>query len=277
MTIPERPTHILVVDDEEQIRRALKSILGTRGYTLDVAATGDEALTKAIDNPPDLVVLDLGLPDRSGIEVCRELRTWMAAPILILSVRSSEADKITALDEGADDYLTKPFSAGELLARIRALLRRAAALTSPPPVVTAGELVIDIARRRVSLAGAEVALTPTEFDILAFLARNAELVVTQKMILEHVWGPEWAEDAQTLRVHVSNLRKKIEPRAGHARYIITEPGVGFRLSVPEGRRLLSISCRYVLPRSEGGGEPRFAAAFAFTKHLCAARAPSRRL
>ena len=233
MTVPERPTRILVVDDEEQIRRALKSILGTRGYVLDVATTGDEALTMAIDNPPDLVVLDLGLPDRSGIDVCRELRAWLAAPILILSVRSSEADKITALDEGADDYLTKPFSAGELLARIRALLRRAAALTAPPPVVTAGELVIDIARRRVALGGAEVALTPTEFDILAFLARNANCVVTQKMILEHVWGPEWVEDAQTLRVHVSNLRKKIEPAPATARYIITEPGVGFRLSVPE--------------------------------------------
>ena len=227
---PSDPTHILVVDDEEQIRRALRSILSTRGYALDMAATGEEALLKAIDTPPDLVVLDLMLPDRSGIEVCRELRTWMTAPILILSVRSNEADKITALDEGADDYLTKPFSAGELLARIRALLRRAAALTSPPPVVTAGDLEVDIARRRVSAAGEEVALTPTEFDILAFLARNAGLVVTQRMILEHVWGPEWVEDAQTLRVHVSNLRKKIEPTPGGPRYIITEPGVGFRFA-----------------------------------------------
>jgi len=157
----------------------------------------------------------------------------MTAPILILSVRANEADKIQALDEGADDYLTKPFSAGELLARIRALLRRAAALTSPPPIVTAGELVIDVARRRVTRAGEEVPLTPTEFDILAFLARNAGLVVTQRMILERVWGPEWAEDAQTLRVHVSNLRKKIEPRPGGPRYIITEPGVGFRLAADE--------------------------------------------
>jgi two-component system KDP operon response regulator KdpE len=233
VTIPERPTRILVVDDEEQIRRALKSILSTRGYVLEMAATGEEALMKAIDAPPDLVVLDLALPDRSGIEVCRELRTWMTAPILILSVRANEADKIIALDEGADDYLTKPFSAGELLARIRALLRRAAALTSPPPVVTSGDLEIDIARRRVTRAGEEVALTPTEFDILAYLARNAGLVVTQKMILEKVWGPEWVEDAQTLRVHVSNLRKKIEPPAGGPRHIITEPGVGFRFSVPE--------------------------------------------
>jgi two-component system KDP operon response regulator KdpE len=233
MTVPERPTRVLVVDDEEQIRRALKSILSTRGYALAMAATAEEALVKAIDAPPDLVILDLALPDRSGIEVCRELRTWMTAPILILSVRANEADKIQALDEGADDYLTKPFSAGELLARIRALLRRAAALTSPPPLVTAGELEIDIARRRVTLAGEEVPLTPTEFDILAFLARNAGLVVTQRMILERVWGPEWVEDSQTLRVHVSNLRKKIEQRPGGPRYIITEPGVGFRLAADE--------------------------------------------
>lgn len=233
MTVPERPTRILVVDDEEQIRRALKSILSTRGYILEMAATADEALLKAIDAPPDLVVLDLALPDRSGIEVCRELRTWMSAPILILSVRANEADKIEALDEGADDYLTKPFSAGELLARIRALLRRAAALTSPPPVVTSGDLEIDIARRRVTRAGEDIALTPTEFDILAYLARNAGLVVTQRMILEQVWGPEWVEDAQTLRVHVSNLRKKIEPHPGGPRYIITEPGVGFRFAAAE--------------------------------------------
>lgn len=233
MTVPERPTRILVVDDEEQIRRALRSILSTRGYKLEMAATAEEALLKAIDAPPDLVVLDLALPDRSGIEVCRELRTWMSAPILVLSVRANEADKIEALDEGADDYLTKPFSAGELLARIRALLRRAAALTSPPPVVTSGDLEIDIARRRVTRAGEDIALTPTEFDILAYLARNAGLVVTQRMILEQVWGPEWVEDAQTLRVHVSNLRKKIEPHPGGPRYIITEPGVGFRFAAAE--------------------------------------------
>jgi two-component system, OmpR family, KDP operon response regulator KdpE len=231
VTVPERPTRILVVDDEEQIRRALRSILGARGYTLDFAATAQDALLAAIDAPPDLVVLDLMLPDRSGIEVCRELRTWMSAPILVLSVRSAEADKILALDEGADDYLTKPFSAGELLARIRALLRRAAALTSPPPVVTAGELMIDIARRQVTIAGEEVALTPTEFDVLAFLARNADCVVTQRMIMENVWGPEWVDDRQTLRVHVSHLRKKLEPAAAGRRFIITEPGVGFRLSL----------------------------------------------
>ncbi len=228
--IRERPTRILVVDDEEQIRRALTSILKTRGYSLDLVGTGQDALLHAIDTPPDLVILDLGLPDMSGIEVCGELRTWMSAPILILSVHAAETDKIRALDEGADDYLTKPFSAGELLARIRALLRRAADIASPPPVIVVGDLTVDIARRRVTSGGREVSLTPTEFDILAYLARNAGLVVTQKMILEQVWGPEWAEDAQTLRVHVSHLRKKLETTPGGPRYIITEPGVGFRLA-----------------------------------------------
>ncbi len=239
-TIPERPTRVLVVDDEEQIRRALRSILRTRHYVVDEAATGEAALITAIDHPPDLVVLDLMLPDMSGIEVCRELRTWLAAPILVLSVRSEEEDKVRALDEGADDYLTKPFSAGELLARIRALLRRAADRYAPPPVVTTGELTVDVARRSVTVAGEPVALTPTEFDILALLARNAGCVVTHRTILEAVWGPEWAEDRQTLRVHVSNLRHKIERRPDGRRFVITEPGVGFRFAAslpdeePEG-------------------------------------------
>ena len=230
-TVPERPARVLDVDDEEQIRRALRTILSSRRYEVALAESGEAALLAAIDAPPDLVVLDLALPDMSGMEVCRELRTWLAAPILILSVRSGEADKITALDEGADDYLTKPFSAGELLARVRALLRRAASLQSPPPVVTAGDLTVDIARRRVTLAGSPVALTPTEYDILAFLARNADCVVTQRQIIEEVWGPGWGDDAQTLRVHVSHLRRKIEPDPQGPHFIVTEPGVGFRFSL----------------------------------------------
>jgi two-component system KDP operon response regulator KdpE len=230
-SIAERPIRVLVVDDEEQIRRALRTILSSRKYEVALAASGEEALLAAIDAPPDLVILDLALPDMSGIEVCRDLRTWLTAPILILSVRSGEADKVAALDEGADDYLTKPFSAGELLARVRALLRRAASLQSPPPVVTAGDLTVDTARRRVTLAGASVALTPTEYDILAFLARNADCVVTQRQIIEEVWGPSWGDDAQTLRVHVSHLRRKIEPDPHGPHFIITEPGVGFRFSV----------------------------------------------
>lgn len=233
MSIPERPVRVLVVDDEEQIRRALSSILRSRHYDLETATTGQEGLIKAIDKPPDIVILDLGLPDMNGIEVCRELRSWTSVPILILSVHSAEADKIAALDEGADDYLTKPFSAGELLARVRALLRRAAALTAPPPIVNAGALTVDVARRRVTIDGDDISLTPTEFDILAYLARNANCVVTQRQILEQVWGPEWADDAQTLRVHVSHLRKKIERDPSDTRYIVTEPGVGFRFVTPD--------------------------------------------
>jgi two-component system KDP operon response regulator KdpE len=237
VSIPERPLHILAVDDEDQIRRALRSILHTRNYVVSLAETGREALLKAIDEPPDLIILDLGLPDMSGLEVCHELRSWTSVPILVLSVRSGETDKIRALDEGADDYLTKPFSAGELLARIRALLRRAAALESPPPVVTVGDLTVDVARRMVTVRGEPVSLTPTEFDILALLARNADTVVTQKMILERVWGPEWVEDAQTLRVHVSHLRRKIGQTPNGPRYVVTEPGVGFRFRGSDDQRV----------------------------------------
>jgi two-component system KDP operon response regulator KdpE len=234
VAVAERPAHILAVDDDAQIRRALSSILRTRGYALNLAQSAEDALAKAIDEPPDLVILDLSLPDRSGIEVCRELRTWMAAPILMLSVHSGEADKIAGLDAGADDYLTKPFSAGELLARVRALLRRTREAVVQPPVVTVGDLVVNVARRQVSLAGHEVSnLTPTEFAILLYLARNAGIVVTQRQILEHVWGAEGAEGTRTLRVHVSNLRRKIEPASGVHRYIFTEPGVGLRFASPD--------------------------------------------
>jgi two-component system KDP operon response regulator KdpE len=230
MSIPERPAKILVIDDEEQIRRALKSILGARHYEVVLASNGEEGLDLAIDHNPDLVILDLAMPDMSGLEVCGELRAWYGGPILVLSVRSTDADKIDALDLGADDYLTKPFSAGELLARVRALLRRAAGQASPPPVISAGDIEIDIAQRRVTRAGQPVDLTKTEFEILVYLARNANCVVTSKMILENVWGPEYGEDTQTLRVHVSHLRKKIEPHPSVPRYILTEPGVGFRFS-----------------------------------------------
>lgn len=230
MAAPKKPAKILVVDDEEQIRRALKSILSSRKYDVAMATNGEEALDLAIDNPPDLVILDLAMPGLSGFDVCRELRTWLNAPILVLSVKAGDADKIEALDLGADDYLTKPFSAGELLARIRALLRRAASLPGSSPVISLEDLEIDIAQRRVKRAGEEIDLTRTEFDILAYLAQNADCVVTSKMILEHVWGPEYAEDTQTLRVHVSHLRKKVEPHPSVPRYILTEPGVGFRFS-----------------------------------------------
>jgi len=233
MSAPEKQATILAVDDEEQIRRALTSILSARGYVVVLAEDGECAIDLAIDHSPDMVILDLSLPGLDGIEVCRELRTWLTAPILVLSVRSGETDKVRALDEGADDYLTKPFSAGELLARIRALLRRVATRYAPPPVVTAGDLTVDVARRTVTVAGEPVTLTPTEFDILALLARNADCVVTQKAILEEIWGPEWVEDRQTLRAHVSNLRRKIDKGPGNRRYVLTEPGVGFRFSTGE--------------------------------------------
>lgn len=230
MSVPERPARILVIDDEEQIRRALKSVLSARKYDVVLAENGEQGIDLAIDHSPDLVVLDLAMPGMSGFEVCRELRSWSAVPILVLSVRSGDSDKIAALDQGADDYLTKPFSAGELLARIRALLRRSAGQAGPQPVISAGDLEIDVARRQVVRSGEPVSLTRTEFDILAYLAKNADCVVTSRMLLEAVWGPEYGEDTQTLRVHISNLRRKIEPHPSVPRYILTEPGVGFRFS-----------------------------------------------
>jgi two-component system KDP operon response regulator KdpE len=173
-------------------------------------------------------VLDLALPDMSGLEVAEELRSWYEGPILVLSVRDGDEDKIAALDLGADDYLTKPFSAGELLARIRAHLRRIQGAESSVREIRSGNLIIDLAKRIVTVEGAPVHLTRTEFDILAVLARYADRVVTSRMLLEQVWGPEYVSDTQTLRVHVSNLRQKIEPVGGVPRYILTEPAVGFR-------------------------------------------------
>ncbi len=228
MSAPERSAKILVVDDDPQIRRALTSILSTRRYQVVAAASGEEALDVAIEGTPELVILDLAMPGMSGLDVCRELRTWCTAPILVLSVRGSDTDKIAALDLGADDYLTKPFSAGELLARIRALLRRARGQPALPPVIITGDLEIDIAKRRVKRAGREIELTRIEFDILAYLAHNADRVVTSRMILEQVWGPGYGGDTQTLRVHISHLRRKVEPDPSLPRYILTEPGVGFR-------------------------------------------------
>ena len=225
---PERRPRILVIDDEEQIRRALRSILQARHYTVELAATGAAGLEAAVDTTPDLIVLDLSLPDMSGLVVCEELRAWYEGPIVVLSVRDADADKIAALDLGADDYLTKPFSTGELLARIRALVRRTAGADTSVNQIDAGDLHIDFGQRTVTVCGDPVRLTRLEFDILALLARNADRVVTSRMLLEQVWGPEYETDTQALRVHVSHLRQKIEPAGGVPRYILTEPGVGFR-------------------------------------------------
>jgi len=226
---PERPVRVLVIDDEEQIRTALRSVLRARHWTVDLAENGASGLEAATTHTPDLVILDLTLPDMSGFDVARELRTWYSGPILVLSVCGSEDDKITALDLGADDYLTKPFSAGELTARLRALLRRAAPGDSSVSEIVVGDLEIDFARRTVMARGDTVRLTRTEFDILALLARNVDRVVTSRMLLEQVWGPEYVGDTQTLRVHVSHLRRKIERPGDVPRHILTEPGVGFRL------------------------------------------------
>jgi two-component system KDP operon response regulator KdpE len=227
---PEKTVRVLVVDDEEQIRRALRSILQTRKYLVDEASDAESGLERAAEHTPDIVILDLTLPGMSGLEACRRLRDWFHGPILILSVRDSEADKIAALDLGADDYLTKPFSAGELLARLRALDRRAHSTDVSVKEIRSGDLCIDLGKRRVTVQGHEVRLTRLEFDILAFLALNRGRVVTSRMLLENVWGPEYVDDKQTLRVHVSNLRKKIEPAGDVPRHVITEPGVGFRFA-----------------------------------------------
>ena len=227
---PERSARVLVVDDEEQIRRALRSVLQARRYQVELAETAEEALELTASRTPDIIILDLSLPGMSGLEACRLLREWYAGPILVLSVRNEDQDKIAALDLGADDYLTKPFSTGELLARIRALLRRAQGAEASTSEIKVGDVCVDQARRIVTVRGELVRLTRLEFDILALLARNAGRVVTTRMILEQVWGPEYVGDTQTLRVHISHLRAKIEKPGDVPRYILTEPGVGFRFA-----------------------------------------------
>lgn len=218
---------ILVVDDEPQLRRALESVFGQRGYEVVLAASGEDALVRIAEKEPDLIVLDLMLPGMSGIETCRAMRRMTSAPILILSVKGAEEDKIRALDEGADDYLTKPFSTGELLARVRAQIRRSAQ-GGPAGPVKSGTLTVDLTKRKVLIEEKPVRLTRTEFEILATLVENADRVVTSKQLLEEVWGPEQAQDTQALRVHLSHLRRKIEEHPSTPRYVVTEPGVGYR-------------------------------------------------
>lgn len=219
---------ILVVDDEPQIRRAIRAGLGAHGFEVEQADSGEAALDAVSLNPPDVVILDLGLPDTPGIDVVREIRGWSSVPIIILSVHDTERDKVRALDSGADDYLTKPFGMGELLARIRVALRHSARHERQDPVLRFGDLRIDLPKRLVTLSGKEVHLTPTEFELLRELAMNAGKVLTHQMLLSRVWGPASSESTHYLRVYVNQLRQKIEPDAGHPRYIATEPGVGYR-------------------------------------------------
>lgn len=221
-------TRVLVVDDEQAIRRFLRTTLTAHGYTVFEAAAGEEALSAVVADRPDVIILDLGLPDIDGIDVVRQLREWSQIPIVILSVREHETEKIAALDAGADDYLTKPFGAGELMARLRAALRRADS-SADEPIYTTGDLTVDLAQRRVSFTDEEVHLTPTEYDLLRALVLDAGKVLTHRRLLRQVWGPGYANDVHLLRVNVSNLRQKIEPEPARPRYILTEPGVGYRL------------------------------------------------
>ena len=225
MTLPG--LKVLVVDDEIAIQRFLRVALNGEGFNVIEANSGETALTAMIHNRPDLVILDLGLPDMDGIEVTRRIREWSKIPIIILSVREQEDDKIAALDSGADDYLTKPFGMGELLARIRTVLRRQTPGNSEP-VFTIGGLVVDLANRLVTMDGAEVQLTPTEYDILRALVTHAGKVLTNRQLLKEVWGTGY-DDLHILRVNVSNLRHKLEPDSSRPTYIHTEPGVGYRL------------------------------------------------
>jgi len=218
---------VLVVDDEPQIRRALRTGLLGHGYQVDVAENGEEALTMLATQPPDVVVLDLVMPHVDGFEVLRQTRAWSQIPVIVLSARGQERDKISALDLGADDYLTKPFGMEELLARLRAVLRRARApieLTS-----TFGDVTIDFARHVVTKGKIEVHLTPTEYDLLAVLVRDAGKVLTHRVLLERVWGNYAAENLQQLRVYINYLRRKLEDDPARPHWLVTEPGVGYRL------------------------------------------------
>ena len=221
---------VLVVDDESQIRRALRVALRANGYEVEEAESGEEALEALAVRPPDLVILDLGLPGLDGIEVCRRLREWSAIPVIVLSAHGDDEAKVRALDEGADDYVTKPFSVPELLARMRVAQRHAA--TAPgtqEQVVRAGDVEIDLARRVVTRAGQEVHLTPTEYGMLRFLAQHAGRVVTHGHLLRAVLGPAYDESTGALRVYIAGLRKKLEVDPSQPRLLITEPGVGYRL------------------------------------------------
>ncbi len=225
---------ILVIDDEPQILRALRTILTEKAFTVVTAARGEDGLAEAAAHTPDLVILDLGLPDMDGIEVCARLREWTDCPIIILSVRDRERDKVAALDKGADDYLTKPFGIEELLARVRVALRRSARMHGgQTSVVRAGPLQIDLTWHKVTRGDEELKLTATEFSLLAYLAANRGRVLTHQSILEHVWGPEDVDHTEYLRVYMRQLRKKLEVDPDHPSIIVTEPGVGYRFLADE--------------------------------------------
>ena len=226
-----RAARILLVDDEVSIQRAVAPLLRSRGYDVDVAGTGADALMIVADHPPDLVILDLGLPDLEGTEVCRRIRNESKVPIVVLSARGGEQDKVAALDLGADDYVTKPFSPEELLARIRVALRRVFSAEEPQAGrIQVGDLTIDFDRHRVVRGDDEIRLTPKEFDLLSLLARNADRVLTHRAILKAVWGANAVDQPEHLWVLVAQLRKKIEPDPSKPRFLLSEPWVGYRLA-----------------------------------------------
>ena len=221
---------ILVVDDEQQILRAVQMKLRGAGYAVDTAATAQEALIKAGMRPPAAVILDVLLPDGRGTDVCRELRTWYTGPIVVLSAVGEEKEKVDALDAGADDYVTKPFGGDELVARLRAVLRRVAHSTEN--VITVGALSVDLEKRVVTMEGRVVTLTPIEYDLLRVLAQNEGKLLTHPALLREVWGPAFQEESNYLHVHVSHLRRKIEPDPARPRYLLNQPGVGYRIVDP---------------------------------------------
>ena len=227
------PPCILVVDDDAQILRALRTNLEARDYRVVTASTGRQAVIELADHSPDLLILDLGRPDISGLEVLMSLRSWSDIPVIVVSARTSDPDKISALDEGADDYLTKPFSMGELLARVRAALRRHVAVDLTPTFVT-DDFSIDFARGTTDVGGTPVHLTPTEWKIVTVLVRSEGRLVTQRQLLDEVWGEEFENESGYLRVHMTHIRRKLEPVPAQPRYFRTEPGIGYRFN-PSGR------------------------------------------
>ena len=221
---------VLVVDDEPQILRGLKVVLRQAGFEVETAATKSEALDRVAVRPPEILVLDLILPDGSGVDVCEEVRVWSQLPIIVLSAVGDEREKVRALDAGADDYLTKPFGTDELLARVRALMRRSG--DAGQPVIPLGDLSIDVAGHTVTRGREQIHLTPLEFDLLRVLALHAGKLVTHRQLLREVWGPEYVNETHYLRVHIAHIRAKLEPDASSPRYLVTDPGVGYRLREP---------------------------------------------
>jgi two-component system, OmpR family, KDP operon response regulator KdpE len=224
-----KKTRILVIDDEPQIGRMLRTQLTARGYQVDHVGTGQEGLVAVGEDPPDLILLDLGLPDMDGIEVCRRLREWTTVPIIFLTVRDDERSKVHGLDVGGDDYITKPFGLPELLARVRAVLRRRQEQPSvPTSTFESGELRVDFNARRVTVAGEEIRLTPTEYELLRLFILHADKTLTHRQLLTQIWGPESTTETQYLHVFIRQLRRKLEPDPAKPRHFVTEPGVGYR-------------------------------------------------